>query len=64
MEVDRIKNTVRTFADWIDACLMLPEDAITGLVALGMTEQEATEALEAEYNGRLENNNSEYKEVT
>ena len=56
MEVDRIKNTVRTFADWIDACLMLPEDAITGLVALGMTEQEALDALEAEYDGRTENN--------
>ena len=56
MEVDKIQNTIRIFVDWIDACLMLPEDAIVGLVAIGMTEQEATDALEAEYDGRPENN--------
>ena len=56
MKIDGIGNTVKLFVDWIDACLMLPEDAIIGLVAIGMSEQEATEALEAEYNGRSENN--------
>ena len=56
MKIDGIENTVKLLVDWVDLCLMLPEDAVAELVDLGMTEQDAKDALQAEFDSRPENN--------
>ena len=51
-----MEEKIRKLVDWVEFGLILPEDAVAELVDLGMTEQQAKDALNAEFDSRPENN--------